>query len=111
MSHAHLALLQRAFEIDISDLIAQVGRLVDQGDKTIFHSQSDFSTWFDVLAENTGGAYVQAGATGGRLEGTFWHDVMRGEVRFGWVGGQVYKGDVENVVLGIGAVLYEKVRS
>lgn len=60
--HAHRA-IQRAFEVDVGDLVAEVGGLVDQGDEAIFDGESDFGARFDGLVEDARGAYVKAGAT------------------------------------------------
>lgn len=61
MSHAHLALLEWALEIDIADLVTEVCRLVDQGDQAVFDGESNVGTLFDVLAEKAGGDYGEVG--------------------------------------------------
>lgn len=53
MRHAHLALLQWTREVDLFDLLAQVGRLVDQGDQAVFDGQGDGGAFFDVLAKGS----------------------------------------------------------
>ena len=57
--HGHGA-VQRALEIDAGNLVAEVGRLVDQGDQAIFDGQGNFGTGLDGLAEDTRGGYVEA---------------------------------------------------
>lgn len=64
MGHAHIALLERAFEVDGGDLIAEVGGLVDQRDETVLHGQGYLGACIDVFAEDTGRGDVQGGAAG-----------------------------------------------
>jgi hypothetical protein len=54
VGYLHVALLQRTLKIDVGDLIAQVCRLVDQGDEAVLDRQGHFGAGFDVFAEDAG---------------------------------------------------------
>lgn len=62
MAHAHRALLERALEIHIGDLIAQIRRLVDQRDQPVFHRQRHLGARLDVFAEDSRRGDVQGAA-------------------------------------------------
>ena len=87
LGQLHGTLLERAGQVDIADLVAEVGFLLDQGDQAVFDLQEDFGAGFDVFGEGAGGDDGEVCAGG-------W-----------WVGVKVYVVDGEDVVFGVGAVL------
>jgi len=44
-----LALLDRTLEVHVLDLVAEIGVLLDDGDKAVLDLQVDFGAFFDVL--------------------------------------------------------------
>lgn len=49
-----LALLERAVEIDVLDLVAEIGFLVDERDESVFDLEVHFCAVFDPLFEGAG---------------------------------------------------------
>ena len=49
----HLALLQRTMKIDVLDLLAEIGSLLDQSDKTPFHNQAHVGALLNLLQQST----------------------------------------------------------
>jgi len=82
-----LALLNRALKVDVLDLVAEVGVLLDDGDQAILDLQVDLCAVFDVLRQ------VAACGDAEDLAG------------LGRVGVQVDALEVEDVVLGVIAVV------
>lgn len=59
----HDTLLQRAREVDLTQIVAEVGLLLDQGDQAILDLEENGSTWFDVFRESAVGDDLQLLAT------------------------------------------------
>lgn len=53
LDQRHRALLQRALEIDILDIVAQVCLLVDDADQAVLDLQVHLGAFFDIFAEQT----------------------------------------------------------
>jgi hypothetical protein len=53
LSQRHIAFLQGTLEIDILDLFAEIGGLLDQGDETVFNLQSDISAFLHPVLQVT----------------------------------------------------------
>lgn len=47
----HVTFLQRALEIDVRDLVAEVGLLLEKSDQAIFDLQENNSSLVDCLTE------------------------------------------------------------
>jgi hypothetical protein len=50
-----LALLDRALEVDVLDLVAKVGGLLDDGDQAVLDLQVHLGAFFDICREVTAG--------------------------------------------------------
>ena len=63
----HGALFERAAEVDVADLVAQVGLLLDERDDAVFDLQKDLGAGLDVLGEGACGGDGEVAARGGRV--------------------------------------------
>jgi len=68
LAERHLALFERAAEIDLVDLFAQVDFLVEDADEAVFDLEVDFGAGFDGAGEVAFGGDDEVGAAGGVLE-------------------------------------------
>jgi hypothetical protein len=89
LGQLHRALLQRTAQVDVADLVAEVGLLLDQRDQAVFDLEEDFGAGFDIFGEGADGGDGEVGAWGG------------------WIGREVDVVDREDVVGRVGAVLGE----
>ena len=60
-----VALLQRALEVDVLDRVAEVGRVLEDGDEAVFDLQVHFGALGDVLVQGAGGGYGEGFAAVG----------------------------------------------
>lgn len=58
-----LALLDRALEVDVLDLAAEVGGLLDDGDQAVLDLQVHLGAFFDVFGEVTAGGDAEGHTT------------------------------------------------
>lgn len=64
LGQRHVPLLERALEVDVADLLAQVGLLVDQPDQAVLDLEQDLGAVLDVLGEGPVGDDAEGGAAG-----------------------------------------------
>jgi hypothetical protein len=80
----HRALLQRTAQVDVADLVAEVGLLPDERNQAVFDVEQDFGTGLDVFGEGAGGGDGEVGARSGRIGRKV--DVVDREDKLGRVG-------------------------
>ncbi len=61
-----VALFQRAGEVDVAGLVAEVDLLVEDADEAVFDGEVDLGAVFDGLGEGAFGGYVEGFAAVGR---------------------------------------------
>jgi len=99
-----VALLERALEVDVADLLAQVGFLVDESDEAVFDLHEHFGAVFDFLAGGPVGDYGEGRATRQKRSVVSIFVKGRGamkvksDLRGRWVRVEVYVVDRENVL-------------
>jgi hypothetical protein len=54
LCQAHVALVERALQVNLANGFAQIGLLVDQGDQTVFDLKVHFGALFDFLFKGSG---------------------------------------------------------
>lgn len=68
LGQLHRALLQRALEIDILEVLTQVGLLVDDADQTVLDLQVNLCALLDILRQDSRGLDGQSDATANKRE-------------------------------------------
>jgi hypothetical protein len=114
LGESHVALLERALEVDFRNRVAEVVFLVDEGDEAVFDLDVYFCALFNLLLEIAGSLdgksastmsqMVSSSSTIRHVRQLVWrHVCMVGRLRYGRVRRQVNRLELQNVVLGVRA--------
>lgn len=88
LSQSHLAFLQGTLEVHILDLFAEIGVLLDQGDVTVFHLQSNPGPFLHPLLQVALGINSESLATVVKDQ-----SLVLGPTLYGMEGVQVHTGE------------------
>lgn len=111
LGQAHWALLERALQVDILDVLAKIRLLVDDADQAILDLQVDLCALLDVFVKDTRCLDRESGATvmsnhSMSVNAQSWLLVFQGNnIRLRWVGGQVDRVNLEDLVVGLNTEL------
>lgn len=67
LGQLEIALLKRALEVDLLDVVAQRSLLLDEGDQTVLDLQADLGTILDLLRERAARLDAEGIATDGAM--------------------------------------------